>query len=143
TANERSNSSPRLWTWPVWTWPAEAELVFRPKGWRSSSPADVDKLTDGIARYIERPWLQHNIIDGAAINAFLFSALASSMEAYKTGELLGKVNWSYVLSNGNPLWMLGFKIGGFLLRWVMLPAIAVALMATDNDKAGEFVLGLW
>src|SRR4029079_6171534 len=85
----------------LWAWPTEKALVSRPKEWKSTSPADVDRLTDAIARYIERPWLQHNVIDGAAINGLLFSTLASTIELYNTGELFGRPNWSYVLSKGN------------------------------------------
>lgn len=78
---------------PIWPWPTGRELMSAPKEWRDrTSPVDSNQLAAALSDYIQRIWLQHNIIDGAAINAFLFSGLASSMDFYRFGAF-GPINW--------------------------------------------------
>jgi hypothetical protein len=133
----------------LWAWPTEQALHSRPKEWSKgvTSPADADRLADALADYIERPWLQHNAIDGAAINALMFSTLASTMELHETGELIGRPNWSYILSERNVFKMLGIgvalRVCPLLMRWMMLPAVAMGLSAFGHEMAAGFVLILW
>ena len=121
----------------IWAWPTERELMFAPKEWRArTSPVDSRRLADALSDYIQRIWLQHNIIDGAAINAFLFSALASAMDLYRRGAF-GPTDWAHVLREygveWRPFWnqlasvFLGWIFVPFT-KWIMLPAIAVGLM---------------
>jgi hypothetical protein len=117
--------------------------LIRPKEWNGTSPTDVDKLTDALADYIERPWLQHNLIDCAAINALLFSALAYWRELH----LMMVSGLSFMLSGGNQLRMLwitpALRIAGFLMRWIMLPALAMGLGAAGYEKGAGIAIGLW
>jgi hypothetical protein len=127
----------------IWAWPTEAELLIRPKEWRDTSPADADKLADALVGYIERPWLQHDVIDGAAINALLFAALAE----YTDLHMIRVFGLSYGLSGGNQLRMLWInplvKFGWFLVRWIMPPAMAWGLNTVGYEGAASVVLGLW
>src|SRR5262249_4095384 len=107
----------------LWTWPTEKELGSHPKEWGGhNSPVRIDELTKDVSYYIEQPCPQHNIIDGAAINAILFTDLASSMDRYNTGEAYGQINWAYYLSKDNPLFALidiqGARVVFPLLAWL-------------------------
>jgi hypothetical protein len=138
---------------PIWSWPGKWELLYPPlKQWRgNSSPVDAEELANRLTTYIEYPWLQHNIIDGAAINAILFSALSSAMDLYRMGAF-GPTDWAFMLRK------LGFDFRPFwyafinvvlswivfpVLQWIMLPAVAAVLMYTQHDIAAEIVFGLW
>lgn len=139
-ANERLNAPVRA---SLWAWPTDTELLIRPKAWNGTSPADADKLADALSDYIERPWLQHNLIDGAAINALLFSALAYWRELH----LMMVSGLSFMLSGGNQLRMLWItpvlRVAGFLARWIMLPALAMGLAAAGYEKGANIAIGLW
>jgi hypothetical protein len=93
----------------IWAWPGETKLLSPPpKEWRhNSSPADIKQLANKLADYLERPWLQHNIIDGAAINAFLSSAASEYNDLYLTGEAFGEINWTYLFNKHDPVLVLG------------------------------------
>ena len=126
--------------------------MFAPREWRDrTSPVDSKRLADALTDYIQRVWLQHFVIDGAAINAFLFSALASSMDLYRLGAF-GPTDWSYALRSfgfrWHPFWN---KIAGVslsvivfpFLKWIMLPAIAAGLMSAGYVTAAGVTIGLW
>ncbi len=147
--NERCDSARN----GIWAWPTERELQFPPKEWLSdgTSPADTEQLTRAVEYYIECPWLQHNTIDGAAINAFLFSALSSAVRLYRLGAF-GRTDWAYVLrgtgSNLHPV--LDQLVGLFLawiffpvLKWIMLPAISVILVVEGYNTAAEVTFAVW
>ena len=148
----------------LWTWPSEWELRFPAEKWHQrhyrgsekwysdkTAPADSKLLASSIADYLERPWLQHNAIDGAAINAFLFSALSSAMDLYRMGAF-GPSDWAYVFrksgSRLHPFWneFFGIALGWVvfpIIRWGMMPAIATSLIFTKHYAAAEIVFGLW
>jgi len=138
SANELRTSSRR---YGIWAWPTLAlEGLI-------ASPADPDQLADALADYVERPWLRHNVIDGAAINALLFSTLASSINLHDSGELFGRPKLSYVLGGGNVFKIFGIGMGltvaRFFLRWILLPAIAVGLTAMGYETAAGLAIGVW
>jgi hypothetical protein len=137
----------------IWTWPGEKELLFPPNNkWRSnSSPSDREELASKVTAYIERPWLQSDLIDGAAINAFLFSALSSAMDLYRMGAF-GATDWSFVLGKVNPCahpflnYFFGLVLSLIIFpvfRWIMFPAVAAALAYTQHATSAEVILGLW
>ena len=107
----------------------------------------MTELDDAIAAYLKRPWLQDDAIDASAINALLFTELASFSEQVKSGTAFGIPNWSYILSGGNPLKQLGYAFAGgtigFVARWIMLPTIAVALLVNNHESGAEIALILW
>lgn len=136
------------YAWPrLWVWPSEDAVITPPKHWIGRSPISVDHLDKAIAKYLKRPWLQHDIIDASVINALLFTALAEFAEQVRIGTATGTPNWSYILSGGNELAQLGWAVSlaiiGFLARWVILPAIAIGLIVFDLQTAAIVVFGLW
>jgi hypothetical protein len=119
--------------------------------WRHNlSPADTTQLANALSNYVERPWLQHNLIDGAAINAFLFSAMSSALELHRMGAF-GRTDWAYMLrkfgSRMHPVLIIlsGLLIGGIIefLKWTIVPAIAASLMLLGYRTAAEVTFGLW
>jgi len=137
----------------IWAWPREWELQYPPlKQWRgNSSPVNTEELANELTKYIERPWLQHDIIDGAALNAFLFSALSSAMDLYRLGAF-GPTDWAFMLRKFgydlHPFWyaLINVVLSWIVfpvLRWIMLPAAAAALMYVEQVLAAEIVFGLW
>jgi hypothetical protein len=86
----------------LWAWPNESvRLQRRPSEWCEASPTMVGDIDEALAEYVQRPWLQHNVIDASAISALLFSQLAVFAEQVKSGTAFGGPNWSYILSEGN------------------------------------------
>jgi hypothetical protein len=137
----------------IWIWPSEKQLLFPPDTWRrrSNSPADTENLKKYLSEYVERPWLQHNVIDGAAINALLFSALSHAMDLYRMGAF-GPTDWVHFLwksgSRMRPFWrhLAGLCIGKIVipfLKWLLLPTIAAVLMWTQYDMPAEVIFGVW
>jgi hypothetical protein len=100
-----------------------------------------------MAEYLKRPWMRHDTIDVSVINALIFTELALYAEEFKSGRPYGKINWSYLFSGGNPLKQFGFSLGGWLIRlllaWVMLPAIAAALLAYGYPTAALVAISIW
>src|SRR5207302_1734906 len=143
-ANRRGKYADGGARYRIWAWPTEQALLSKPSTWDedSSSPANIDWLSESLSHYIERPWLQHNVIDGAAINALLFSALASGRQVYR----MTVTNWlDYLLSGGKDLRLLWItpllKVVRFFLRWIMLPAVAAGLITARYHSAANYVLG--
>jgi hypothetical protein len=137
----------------LWVWPSDKELLWLPfDKWRHNlSPADTTRLANALSSYVERPWLQHNLIDGAAINAFLFSAMSSALELPRMGAF-GRTDWAYMLrkfgSRMHPVLILlfGLFIGWIVvpfLKWITVPAIAASLMLLGYHMAAEVTFGLW
>ncbi len=138
---------------PIWVRPSEKQLLFPPDTWRrrSDSPADTEDLKKCLSEYVERPWLQHNIIDGAAINTFLFSALSHAMDLYRMGAF-GPTDWAYFLwksgSRMRQFWrhIASLCIGKIVipfLKWLLLPTIAAALMWAQYDMPAKVIFGVW
>jgi len=135
----------------IWAWPNDKDLLWPPiDKWRHEhSPADVKQLTSALAEYVERPWLQHNIIDGAAINAFLFDALSSATHLYRMGAF-GRADWAHMLRFMGWHPVLSQISGLFLsliffpfLKWIMFPGISAILLLQGYNTAAEVVCGVW
>jgi hypothetical protein len=65
----------------------------------------------------------------------------------KTGRAFGTINWSYILGGGNPFKQLGLsllgRVIGFLMTWVMLPALSAGLGAYGYQTAAGVVISVW
>lgn len=138
----------KRYAWPrLWVWPFEQAVRNPPKHWIGRSPVIVDSLDEALAKYLKRPWLQHDIIDASVINALLFTELAEFAEQVRIGTATGTPNWSYIFSDGNELaqlgWAIALPIVGFLARWVTLPAIAIGLIVFGFQTSAIVVFGLW
>jgi hypothetical protein len=149
SADERSPDpdQKRAARYTLWAWPSDAALQERPKDWYRESPTSIDYLDNPLADYLKRPWLQHDVIDASAINALLFTELAVFVEQLKIGTALGKPNWSYIFSGGNMFAQVGLHLGGkiigFLVAWIMLPAIAVGLLVYGHQTGAATAISLW
>lgn len=146
----------------IWSWPSERGLKFLSERWHrtrhseswlpgATSPTDNKILARELSGYVERPWLQHNIIDGAAINAFLFSALSAAMDLDRMGAF-GPTDWGYMLRklgySGHRFWseLFGIVLQWIvlpLLKWTMVPVVATSLFFAGYQTYGEVFLGIW
>jgi hypothetical protein len=128
----------------IWAWPQEHAIRSPPKDWLGM---DENELDAALASYVRCPWLQHDRIDGSAINALIFAHLQETTEHVRCGAATGVPNWSYILSGGNILAEIALArvlpIVGFFLRWMMLPAIAIALDAQRYHSAALIFIGIW
>ena len=65
----------------------------------------------------------------------------------RSGQLLGKTNWAYIFSENKLekqlLWGLGLALLGFLVRWIIPPAAAIALLVLKYETAAAFLGGSW
>ena len=146
--SDKQRSDKRYMPRTLWAWPDDGALIECPKEWcGEKSPADLDDLDKAMAEYLNRPWMRHDTIDVSVINALIFTELALYAEEVKSGRPFGMINWSNFFSGGNPLKQLGFSLVGrlirFLMAWVMLPAIALALVAYGYETAAGVTISIW
>lgn len=131
----------------LWVWPSSGAFRNPPKNWLARSPVNCSILDEALTKYLKRPWLQHDIIDGSVINALLFTELAELSEEVRIGTATGRPDWSYILSYGNASVQLALSIVlpifGFLVRWVLLPAVAIGLIIYGFQTSAIVVTGLW
>jgi len=123
------------------------QLTERPEEWNDDSPIDPSSLDTATARYLERPWLQINLLDWYILNAFIKDELLRLAAGIRTGTLFGQFNLAYALSGGSQLKMLAWKpvlaILKFLMNWILLPAIVAALFYFKYETAAWWVLGFF
>lgn len=124
----------------IWCSPTLDCLNFRPDGRLEASPVDKRRLDAATAIYLERPWMQLNLLDWYILNGYVFDELARFAEGVKSGQASGSINWAYVLSDGNiertVYWRAGFEVAKLLLRWVLPPAVvAIAYYAGYQETA--------
>ena len=131
----------------LWYVLSHENINTQPDYWRHVSPVKESELKRTTASYLEKPWLQHNFIDWAIINASLFNQVAELSDGLKSGQLLGKTNWGYLFA-GNKLekrllWEGGLALFGFLIRWVIPPAVVIALQAINYEKTATTLAVMW
>lgn len=131
----------------LWYVQSHHNVNTRPDNWTHCSPVGASRLVQATASYLEKPWLQHNFIDWAIINASLFNEFVSLNDDLKSGLLLGKINWAYLIAGEvfekQVLWEVGLALLGFLVRWIVPPAAVIALLILDYKKAAAILGGLW
>lgn len=100
-----------------------------------------------VAHYIEKPWLQNNLIDWAVINATLFNQTNKLCDGIQSGELVGKKNWSYLFTRSYAKRIVLFDAGLVFLRyfllWVAPPIAVLGLIVIKNERAAIIAGGLW
>lgn len=125
----------------------DSQLIERPEEWTDASPIDPDQLDAATARYLERPWMQINLLDWYLLSAFISDELLRLMDGIKSGSAIGSPNWAYVLSGGKYLntllWRLGLGLLKFALRWLLLPAVAGLAYYIGYVTAAMWILGLF
>lgn len=115
--------------------------------WRDFSPVDKDSLDKALVEYLEKDWLQHNIIDWAAINALLFDEYRRTNEGIASGAAIEKINWAWYLADRDSrkihwgaLKVLLFR---FAMRWAVPAIIILVLAGADYPRAAMVAGGFW
>jgi hypothetical protein len=131
----------------LWRSPGTWQMDHQPANWESVSPVDRYRLTEALAEYLKRDWLQHNLIDSAAINALLFDEIARAKDTIRSGTLVGKWNWAYILAGNHKekllLWTVALMIGAFVARWVIPAVVVVGLIRGEYFMAAQIVGVVW
>ena len=131
----------------LWWIQDDHAINTQPDDWTHFSPMNEKWLNRATASYLEKPWLQHNFVDWAIINASLFNQLVELSNGLRSGQLLGRLNWAYIFSGNKlvkqQLWTVGFALFGFLARWIIPPAAAIALLVLKYGTAAAILGGLW
>jgi hypothetical protein len=136
--NVSADAVDRIWSWP------DNPLY---SGGAAASRDNSNALERPLAEYLNRPWLQHNLIDASAINALLFEKLAYLSYQMRSGELTGIPNWGAVLGGGNLLAEMVLNLVlppiRFFLRWLMLPLVAWALISFGYERPAIVTIAIW
>ena len=115
----------------IWFKPTVNNLNHRPDTWEDVSPVNSSSLDSVTARYLQRPWMQLNLLDWYILNGYVFDEAARLADAIKSGQAIGIINWAYIFSGGNIektlYWRVAFEISKFLARWILTPAIIIAV----------------
>lgn len=131
----------------IWWVQSHHNINTQPDHWEHFSPVSESELNQATASYLEKPWLQHNFIDWAIISASLFNQVVELSNGLRSGQLLGKINWAYIFSENKlekqMLWGVGLSLVGFLVRWIIPPAAAIALLVLNYETAAAFLGGSW
>lgn len=94
-----------------------------------------EMLLDATAKYLENPWLQGDAVDWILLDSLIYAELSAFRESIISGKVVGKVNWPYLLSNGDPqklLWLNILKSTlPIVLRYVF-PITALVLLHQFN-----------
>ena len=102
-------------------------------------------LDSATARYLERPWLQSNLIDWYILNGFILDELLRLTYATRSGLVFGETDWAYLFSRGKneswALWRFGLSAAKFALNWLLLPALAVIAYYLERFSAMRWILG--
>ena len=125
----------------------ERQLAERPTEWTDASPIDPTVLDAATARYLDRPWLQSNLLDWYLLNGFIVDEILRLADSVKSGFVLGKIDWAYVLSEGRSFaqlrWRLGFTAIKFSLKWLLLPGLAAVAYLNYFETAAMWILGVF
>ena len=92
---------------------------------------DQTRLLDACAEYLAQPWMQHNEIDWILLNSLMYSEILAYREGIYSGEVLGKTNWAYLLSEGNLQKSLWIRLLLYLSIWVLrhiIPPAAIGIL---------------
>lgn len=122
-------------------------VIQQPKEWGDDSPISQESLDIATAKYLDRPWMQSNLLDWYIINAFVKDELLRFAARVRTGMHFNKVNLAYAFSGGNQfkmiLWRPALALINFFVKWVLLPAIAGGLYYFGYETVALWVIGFF
>jgi hypothetical protein len=125
----------------------DSQLIENPEEWTGASPIDSSRLYMATARYLERPWMQVNLLDWYILNGFVLDELLRLADGIKSGSSIGSINWAYILSGGKYLKTLWWKFvlgaAKFALSWLLLPALAALAYYLGYKTVANWTLGLF
>jgi hypothetical protein len=127
----------------IWFKPGLDSLKFRPDDWDDVSPVDKSSLDTATARYLQRPWMQLNLLDWYILNGYIFDETARLADGIKSGEAIGIINWAHVFSGGGFqktfYWRAAFEISKFLARWILVPAIIITAYYAGYYETAKWI----
>lgn len=131
----------------LWRSPGTFQMDHQPPNWSDVSPVDRYWLERAIAEYIRRDWLQHNLIEWAAINALLFDEISRLKVAIRSGRVFKEGDWAYILTGNHEekltLWRAALALSAFAVRWMLPPLIITGLVYLEYLDAAKAVGGAW
>ncbi len=131
----------------LWRSPGTWQMDHQPSNWTSASPVNRRRLADAIAEYMKKDWLQHDLIEWAAINALLFDEIARMKDGIKSGRALEEWSWAYIFAGNHKerllLWTVALMFGAFVARWVIPPATIVGLERAGYLGAAKALAIVW
>ncbi len=127
----------------IWFNPTVNNLNLRPDTWDDVSPVDTSRLDNVTARYLQRPWMQLNLLDWYILNGYVFDEAARLADAIKSGQAIGITNWAHIFSDGDIVktiyWRAAFQIAKFLARWILVPAIIIAINYVGFHETAKWI----
>ena len=124
-----------------------SQLINKPEEWTAASPINPTALDAATARYLERPWMQSNLLDWYLLNGFLTDEMFRFQDGLLSGSALGETNWAYQLSKKTIVstlrWRVGLGTAKFALNWLLLPALAAVAYYSDYILAAQLILGMF
>jgi len=112
-----------------------SSLTQRPDDWSDVSPINPVDLDLATARYINCPWLQSDAIDWYLINAFMLDEILRYEDDFRSGKVLGRIDWAYKLGGGQfpyvLIWRTAFVTLNVVFGWLLLPGITIAALVYD------------
>ncbi len=71
----------------IWS-PVDPHLASssKPDGWIEASPVDAISLHDAASQYLDKPWMQLNLIDWYILNGFIYDVLMRTSVAIKSNK---------------------------------------------------------
>lgn len=131
----------------LWLAPGSFQILHKPSNWLGVSPVNEQSLDEAIAEYLKRPWLQHNLIDWAAIGGAMFNSWAHRRLDVISGLAFGEIDWAALFSGGEQtrmiIWKCVLVVVAFLARWFLPPLVIGALIYTQYQLAAKVIGGAW
>jgi len=96
-------------------------------------------LVQLVEFYLARPWMQINTLDWVFLDCLIFLEIESFLETVKTGQIVGRIFWTYHMARGNLVemawWELGWRVGIWILRYPLPLGILGSLKYLDYEQA--------
>lgn len=104
-----------------------------------------EQLIEVAARYLNQKKLRTELMDWIFIDSILFAEIDAFSNSVMSGPPWGPFNWAFMIADGNELkyYLLRpvFSFLGFVVRYLMLPAIAIALYWQGYQESAEWAAG--
>ena len=127
----------------IWFQPTLDCLKFRPDSWWDASPVNKSQLDAATVRYLQRPWMQLNLLDWYILNGYVFDELARVSDSIKSGEAIGIINWAYLFSGGDfektIYWRAAFQLLKFVARWILGPAVIILVFYFGYQQVANWL----
>lgn len=125
--------------------------VMPKKDWGDfNSPINFDQIKEAFTYYKLREYLHCNWLDWFFLNASIYNEYAISYDTIQQGRHRGiyaGINWAYVWTGGNvfklSLYGLITSFAKLILRWFLLPGLALYFIINNQDTIAKWIIGAW